>query len=149
MITQTPPVAAQTLLADRFISTAIERRTLVFPAIWVAEILRIDREQILDLPFYDSLLMGIIHHNGEIVPLVAGNRLLNIEQFGGRERAVVVKLNEAAGSIANIGIVVDRAIGNSNRADLPPELFTATTTDGSMLMMHPDLIPLSLWQPKI
>jgi chemotaxis signal transduction protein len=147
--TQTPPIASQTLLADRFISTAIDRRTLVFPAVWVAEILRIDRAQILDLPFYDPVLMGIIHHNGAIVPLVAGTRLLNIEQFGARERAVVVKLNEAAGSLANIGIVVDRAIGTSNRADLPPDLFTATATDGMMLMMRPDLIPPGLWQPRI
>jgi chemotaxis signal transduction protein len=149
MITQTPPIAFQTALADRFISTAIERRTLVFPAVWVAEILRIDRTQILELPFYDPLLMGIIHHNGTIVPLVAGHRLLNIEQFSGRERAVVVRLNEAAGSIANIGIVVDRAIGTTNRTDLPPELFTTTATDGLMLMMCPDLIPPSLWQPRI
>jgi chemotaxis signal transduction protein len=149
MITQTPPIATQTSLADRFISTAVERLTLVFPAVWVAEILRIDRAQILDLPFYDPLLMGVIHQNGAIVPLVAGTRLLNIEQFGVRERAIVVKLNENAGSLANIGIVVDRAIGTSNRADLPPDLFTATATDGSMLMMRPDLIPPSLWQPRI
>jgi CheW-like domain len=147
--TQTPPIASQTLLADRFISTAIDRRTLVFPAVWVAEILRIDRVQILDLPFYDSVLMGIIHHNGAIIPLVAGTRLLNIEQFGARERAVVVKLNESAGSLANIGIVVDRAIGTSNRADLPPDLFTTTATDRTMLMMRPDLIPPGLWQPRI
>jgi chemotaxis signal transduction protein len=147
--TQNPPIASQTVLADRFISTAIERCTLVFPAVWVAEILRIDREQILDLPFYDPLLIGIVHHNGAIVPLVAGNRLLNIEQFGQRERAVVVRLNEAAGSVANIGIVVDRAIGTNNRTDLPPDLFTTTATDGAMLMMRPELIPPGLWQPRI
>lgn len=149
MITQTPPIATQTSLADRFISTAVERLTLVFPAVWVAEILRIDRTQILDLPFYEPLLMGVIHHNGSIVPLIAGTRLLNIEQFGVRERAIVIKLNENAGSLANIGVVVDRAIGTSNRTDLPPGLFTASATDGSMQMMRPGLIPPGLWYPRI
>jgi hypothetical protein len=64
----TSQVATQTVLADRFILTQVERFTLVFPAVWVAEILRLDRSQILDLPFYDPLMVGIINHNGRITP---------------------------------------------------------------------------------
>jgi chemotaxis signal transduction protein len=146
--TQTPPVTTQTVLADRFISTEVERFTLVFPAVWVAEIVRIDRSQILDLPFYDPLLAGIVHHNGQIVPLIAAARLLKVEKFAFKERLVVVRLNESAGKIANIGLVVDRAIGSSIRQDLPPDLFTAAATDALMLMMRPDLIPSDLWQPR-
>ncbi len=146
--TQTP-IAPQTVLSDRFISTEIDRFTLVFPAVWVAEILRVDRSQILDLPFYDPLLMGIIHHNGSIVPLVAGTRLLKVEQLGVRERSIVVRLNESAGTLANIGIIVDRAIGSSDRQELPPELFTQAATTTGMLLMRPDLIPADLWQPRI
>jgi chemotaxis protein histidine kinase CheA len=146
--TQTPPVAPQTLLADRFISTEVDRFTLVFPAICVAEILRIDRSQILDLPFYNPLMAGIVHHNGQIIPLIAAARLLKVEKFALRERLVVVRLNENAGTLANIGVVVDRAIGSNSRTDLPPELFTAAATDAQMLMMRPDLIPPDLWQPR-
>jgi chemotaxis signal transduction protein len=150
MATETLPIAPQqTVLADRFISTAIDRFTLLFPAVWVAEILRIDRTQILDLPFYEPQLMGIVHHNGLIIPLIAAARLLKVAQVGVRERSIVVRLNEAAGSLANIGIVVDRAIGSSDRQDLPPDVFTTATTDGLMLMMRPDLIPPGLWQPRI
>ncbi|PSB56037.1 chemotaxis protein CheW, partial [Chamaesiphon polymorphus] len=139
------PIATQTLLADRFILTAVEKFTLVFPAVWVAEILRIDRSQILELPFYDPLLMGIVHHDGQIVPLISAARLLKVEQFGVRERSIVIKLNQAAGTIANIGLVVDRAIGNTPRQDLPPEIFTTATTASGMLLMRPDLIPTDLW----
>ncbi len=154
--TQTLPIAPQTGLAagvaqtlrDRFISTIVAGSTLVFPAVWVAEILRIDRSQILDLPFYDPLLAGIVHHNGQIIPLVAAARLLKAERLGLGERLVVVKLNQSAGKLANIGIVVDRAIGSSTRQELPPELFATAITDSQMLMMHPDLIPEDLWQPR-
>ena len=146
--TQTPPTPVQTVLADRFITTAIDRFTLVFPAVWVAEILRIERSQILDLPFYDPLLTGIVHHNGAIIPLIAAARLLKVEH-GMRERSIVIRLNEAAGSLANIGVVVDRAIGTINRQDLPSDLFTTAATDGLMLMMRPELIPPGLWQPRI
>ncbi|WP_310424470.1 chemotaxis protein CheW [Chamaesiphon sp. VAR_48_metabat_135_sub] len=145
---QTPPIETQTALADRFISTEVERFTLVFPAVWIAEILRIDRSEILDLPFYDPLLTGIIHHDGQILPLIAAARLLKVEKFALRERLVVVRLNETAGSIANIGIIIDRAIGSSTRQDLPAEIFTAPTTDTPMLLMHPGLIPPDLWQPR-
>jgi chemotaxis signal transduction protein len=146
--TQPPPIASQTALADRFISTEVERFTLVFPAVWIAGILRIDRSEILDLPFYDPLLTGIIHHDGQILPLIAAARLLKVEKFALRERLVVVRLNEAAGSLANISIIVDRAIGSSTRQDLPPEIFTDPTTDTQMLLMHPGLIPPGLWQPR-
>jgi hypothetical protein len=155
-VTQTPP-AQQTVLAvgeasalrNRFISTEVARLTLVFPAVWVAEILRIDRSQILDLPFYDLRLAGVIHHNGQIVPLVAAARLLAVEQSALRERLVVVRLDRTAGAIANIGLIVDRAIGSITRQDLPPALFDTSTTVDRMLLMHSGLIPTDLWQPRI
>ena len=146
--TQIQPLATQTVLADRFILTEIERFTLVFPAVWVAEIVRIERSQILDLPFYDPLLTGIVHHNGMIIPLIAAAGLLKVAQLGMHERSTVIRLNEAAGSLANIGVVVDRALGTSNRQDLPSDLFT-TATAGLMIMMRPELIPPGLWQPRI
>jgi CheW-like domain len=154
--TQTPPATTQTVLADRFILTGVDspqerlrqQFTLVFPAVWVAEIVRIDRDQILDLPFYDPLLTGIIHHDGQIVPLIAAARLLKVEKFALRERLIVVKLNQAFGNLANIGLVVDRVIGTSNREELDPELFTTPITASEMLMMRPDLIPTDLWQPR-
>jgi chemotaxis signal transduction protein len=143
----TPASTDQTSLADRFILTQVERQTLVFPATWVAEILRVDRSQILDLPFYDSLLVGIANYNGRMTPLIAAARMLEIEQFSVPERVMVVRLNEAAGKLENVGIIVDRAIGSNNREQLPSELFTTNRSE-AMVMMHSPLVPASLWQPQ-
>ncbi len=142
-----PQGTEQISLADRFILTQVERQTLVFPANWVAEILRIDRSQILDLPFYDALLVGVANYNGQITPLIAGARLLELEQFSLPERLVVVRLNESADRLGNVGIIVDRAIGSSTRAELPSELLTNHRFD-AMAMMRSTLVPASLWQPQ-
>ena len=138
--------AEQTSLADRFILTQIERQTLVFPATWVAEILRIDRSQILGLPFYDDLLLGVANYNGQIIPLIIGARLLQLEHSS-PERLVVVRLNENATRLENVGIIVDRAIGSSTRDRLPSELFITNSAD-DMVMMRSLLVSIRLWQPK-
>jgi chemotaxis signal transduction protein len=149
LATPIPPMIAQTVLADRFISTQVERFTLVFPAVWVAEIVRLDRSQILDLPFYDPLLLGIVNHNAQITPLIAAARLLEtIEPFSLKEKLMVVRLNQSAGSLANIGVVVDRSIGSYTRQELPPELFEPNEIDSNILLMRPELIPANLWQPQ-
>jgi chemotaxis signal transduction protein len=142
----TPTSVEQTSLADRFILTQVERQTLVFPATWVAEILRIDRSQILDLPFYDDLLLGVANYNGQIVPLIIGARLLRLEHSS-PERLVVVRLNETADRLGNVGIIVDRAIGSSTRDELPSELFITNNAD-DMVMMRSLLVPIRLWEPK-
>ncbi len=136
----------QTSLTDRFILTQVERQTLVFPATWVAEIMRIEKSQILDLPFYDPLLLGIANYNGQITPLIVGARLLQLEHSLS-ERLIVVRLNETANRLGNVGIIVDRAIGSITSDDLPPELFTANSAE-AMVMMRSQLVPTSLWQPQ-
>jgi chemotaxis signal transduction protein len=143
----TLPNAEQISLANRFILTQVEGYTLVFPATWVTEIMRIDRSQILNLPFYESLLVGIVSYNSQTIPLIAGARLLELEHFAVSERSIVVRLNRAAGQLENVGIVVDRAMGSSNRAELPIELFTANRAR-EMVMMRSSLVPTSLWKPQ-
>ena len=143
----TPPIAAQTSLADRFILTQIEQQTLVFPSIWVAEILRIDRSQILDLPFYDSLLVGIANYNGQMTPLIAAARILELEQYSVPEQVIVVRLNRAAGELENVGITVNRVVGSNTGSELPTDLLT-TNRAGTMVMMHSALVPTNLWRPQ-
>ncbi len=144
---RTSEVTPQTALADRFILTEVERSTLVFPAVWVAEILRLDRPQVLDLPFYDPLLVGIVNHSGQITPLIAAARLLDLATASLRERLLVVRLNRTAGKLANVGIIVDRAIGSSNRAELPPSLFDPAANDPQLRLISSAAIPPDLWQP--
>lgn len=144
-----PPVVGTAFdLEQRFILTQVERLTLVLPAIWVTEIIRIDRSQILDLPFYDPLLVGIADRKGRIVPLIATDRLLDVATGSLAERVVVVLLEDRGDrTLGNVGLIVDRAIGSSTRQELPPELFTAERA-GSMVMIGSKLVPTNLWQPK-
>jgi chemotaxis signal transduction protein len=148
----TTTIEPQIPIGERFISTQVEQKNLVFPAEWVREILRLQRSQILDLPFYDPMLVGITHHNGNVLPLISGHRLLKMSQFALREMSTVVRLNDRAGNLANIGVVVDRAIGSSQRSDLPPTLFDRLGTsisDLDTILLDPDLLPSQqLWQPQ-
>jgi chemotaxis signal transduction protein len=147
--TPTSEVTNQSVLANRFILTEVERLTLVFPAVWVAEILRIERTQILDLPFYNPLLVGIVNHSSRIVPLIAAAKLLDLASFSLRERLLVVRLNETAGKFANVGIIVDRAIGSTTRDLLPQSLFDPDlTTDRRLSLLQPESLPTDLWQPQ-
>ena len=139
---------SQSLLADRFISTTVGRVTLVFPAEWVAEILRLDRLAILELPFYNPLLVGIINHNSRVISLVAAARLLHLESLSLPERLLVVRLNETAGNLANVGIIVDRAIGSMTRDRLPPSLFAPALDPAAMVLLQPESVPADIWQPQ-
>jgi chemotaxis signal transduction protein len=142
-----PAVGVSSTLEHRFILTQVERLTLVFPATWVVEIIRIDRSQVLDLPFYDPLLVGIVNYNGQITPLIATCDLLAIAPASLAEQLMVVRLDPGVGELGNVGLIVDRAIGSSTREQLPPELFSSDRS-GSMVMMRSSLVPSNLWQPK-
>ncbi len=145
----TSQVENQSVLTDRFVLTEVDKFTLVFPAVWVTDILRIDRSQILDLPFYNPLIVGIINHNGQITPLIATARTLKVKSFSLPEKLLVVRLNQVAGTLANIGFIIDRAIASSTRDKLPTNLFTAMpTTASEMVLMCPELIPAEIWQPQ-
>src|SRR5689334_20224029 len=55
---------------SRYIVTQVGPQKIGFPSQWVAEIMLVERSQILKLPFYNSRLLGVVHHQGSIIPLV-------------------------------------------------------------------------------
>ncbi len=149
IVTPAPLVTTQTSLADRFILTTVERFTLVFPAAWVAEIIRLDRSKILDLPFYNPISIGIVNHNAQIIPLIAAAKLLETtEPFLLKEKLMIVKFDRSAHQLPNVGIVVDRAIGSTTRQELPPDLFNSSKIAADLVLMRPELIPSDIWQPQ-
>jgi chemotaxis signal transduction protein len=142
---------SQIQLVDRFILTQVtgieNQFTLVFPATWVTEILRVDRDKILTLPFYNPLLMGIIDRDGEITPLISAARLLNLVPAYLSEKLIVVRLNKSHEMLGNMGLIVDRSIGTATRQELPPDLFSAHRA-GDLVMMRSTLVPIDSWQPQ-
>jgi chemotaxis signal transduction protein len=109
--------------------------------------MRLERSQILDLPFYDPMLLGVTHHNGNVLPLISAHRLLKIPQFTLREISTVVRLNDTADRLANVGVVVDRVNGSSSQQELPPALFDAKDSDATVLI-NSELLPSQLWHPQ-
>jgi hypothetical protein len=111
--------------SERFILTQLERLTLVFPGALVAETLLVDRTQILPLPFYPPIVLGCIHHAGQLVPLVATDRLLGIAAGSLNEQIAVVRLGSEAQQFAGVGLIVERFIGSKTSEQLPSELFNS------------------------
>ncbi|NJM68978.1 MAG: hypothetical protein HC862_01465 [Scytonema sp. RU_4_4] len=134
------------LLQHHYILTEIGQQQIVFPSRWVAEIMLVKRLQILTLPCYSPILLGVTHHQGDVVPLISSSIFLS-ENPGQPVRSAftevlhVVRLNRVTEKLAGVGIVVDRVIGNiSETQDSAPEL----TRRQFQLQDIPDQV----WQPQ-
>lgn len=134
---------------QRYILTQVEQVTFVFPLALVAEIPIVERSQILTMPFYSPVVMGILHHAGRIVPLVSLRQLLGIGKGFATERLTVVQLSAAAAEQAGLGLVVDRTLGMRSHSQLPPDLFDAvqSNSEPNLRLFKPELLADSLWQP--
>lgn len=139
-------------LQERYILTQVGQQRLAFPSQWVAEILLIERSQILALPFYDPLLLGVVHHHGQIVPLVAIQPLLEGSARPMRETISVVQLGEVGG-LAGVGVVVDQALENRSHEQLPinpsePEAAGSSAPETPVRLFEPQMLGDRLWQPQ-
>ncbi|WP_299416167.1 chemotaxis protein CheW [Acaryochloris sp. IP29b_bin.148] len=144
-----PPVSQH----DRYILTQVGSWVLVLPTRWVTEILRVQRSRILALPFYSAPLIGVTHHNSHILPLVSAYQVLQTEEANLRETSTIIHLSEAAGSLQNVGLVVDKALGSKSREMLPDALFetTALHPEGTagMVCLQNDWFSPDLWHPQV
>jgi chemotaxis signal transduction protein len=134
-------------LADRYLLTRVGPYTLVFPATWVLEILRITQDKILQMPQYHPAMIGIVHHQGGFIPLVWGQKLLLPVQSAVTEQLTIIRMSESAHQMQNTGIVVDRVLGNTNQDSLPKKLLT-NGSEGLFQLLTPTLLPANLWQPR-
>jgi chemotaxis signal transduction protein len=122
-------------LTNRVIITLVSDITLAIPAIWVGEILRFDRTQVLNLPFYNPLLLGIVHYQGTVLPLISSHGLLKTNSTDHWEKLMVIKLNRSFGLEQEIGLVVDKVLN-------------AEPTNHKLVKLSPKLIPETIWQPQ-
>ncbi len=138
----------------RFILARLEQITLVFPSTEVAEILLIGRSQILALPFYNLAVLGIIHHNGQIMPLISLRQIMGFPPGHNVETLTVIRLKDAAGDLADVGLVVDMTLGMRSSDQLPPDLFKTerlpdlTNSQSKMRLFQPEMLASHLWQPR-
>jgi chemotaxis signal transduction protein len=124
------------LSSSRYIMTEVRQASLAFPAAWVREVLLVDPSRLLRIPFYHPAILGVVHHQGEVVPLaeIPGSQGGASMQQG---FLTVIRLGRLVGSLTGLGIVVDRVMGN---VILDPESSTQIFT--------PADLPTQLWYPQ-
>lgn len=134
---------------DRVLVARIGDRDWGFPAPWVSEIIVINRSQIMPLPFYDPTILGVIHHQGKLVTLADGQRLLSeLSQQQARavvpEQLTVMALGPSAPHLSGVGIMVDRVLGSESAQ---AGASSASAPNNSWKMVDPDSIHPHLWHP--
>ena len=133
-----PPLKSSLTLQDRYFIASANSTAIAFPADLVRDIIAFERRQILVLPTYDSALLGIFYYQNEIVPAVCTKKVLNIAQNNLlQSNLVAIRLNESAGKLANIALVVDRM-----------EKSLAADELSSEYQFKLEDIPEKIWQPQ-
>jgi chemotaxis signal transduction protein len=137
--------------ATRLILTRVADVTLAFPTAWVSEIFQADRKQVLPMPFYSALVLGVLHHNSQVVPLVLGDRLFGNLSAPLKETLTVIQLGRAAGELVGVGIVVEQLLGSKQAHEIESVRSangTATVAKDQTIVFNAELIPETLWQPQ-
>lgn len=122
---------------NRCLIALVKDRKIAFFASLVREILVIQRSQILNLPFYDRSLLGVVHQQNQIIPLVSGRSIfLEATTKFSQTTLTVIRLERLGHQLTGVGVVVDRMIESIPQAELTQEhLFQLTD------------IPQHIWQP--
>lgn len=148
------PSQSQQPQLTRFILARLEDITFVFPSTLVAQILILERSQILALPFYNPAMLGIIHHSSQIIPLISLRQIMGFPPGHSVETLTAICLGDAAGNLADVGLVVDMTLGMRSSDQLPPNLLSTerlpdlTNYEPKMRLFQPEILADHLWQPR-
>jgi chemotaxis signal transduction protein len=102
---------------NRYIVAKVGDRLVTFPDILVSEIIILDRNAILALPFYEAAIIGITHHQATVMPLLLLRVLMGEQRTLITESLTVVRISKIANELGDknlgeVGIIVDRVIGS-------------------------------------
>jgi hypothetical protein len=140
---------------NRYILTQVGNQQIAFPSQWVVEIMLIEQSQILNLPFYDSRLLGVVHHQSSIIPLVIlqsphpsdTKRLIQRQRI--QETLTAIRLSQAVSTLSGVGLIVDRVIGSIAQEQLSLNVQKATESSNPQIeVFQPERIPQSIWQSR-
>ena len=103
--------------SNRYIVVKVGDRLIICPDVLVAEIMIVERNAILALPFYTSAIVGVIHHQANVMPLLLLRLLIGEQRALITESLTVVRLSQVADKLNNqqisgVGLIVDRVIGS-------------------------------------
>lgn len=155
---QFAPLSAEpdstTLWQDRYILATIHEQVMAFPSAWVGEILVIERSRILNLPFYDPAVLGVIHHRGAIIPLISlptqesSRTPIAVQRYTTQETFSIVRLNASVESLPGVGLVVEKVLGSTLSTQRSGDSSTLPPLDQALRIFCPADIPASIWQTQ-
>ncbi len=132
-----PSIRSQAIL------TQVGQTELAFPSHWVDEVMILNRSQVYTLPFYPEALVGVLHHQGGIVPLMkVPEMLLNSDSVGNevkQENFRAIRLNQEAGQFSGVGIVVESIKGTCDLTALD---------SASLKIFDPEALSTESCQPQ-
>lgn len=133
---------------ERYLLSWIGQQRLVIPSQWVSEIIVVERTCILPLPFYDSMLLGVVHHEGQIVPLItlwnSPIQFAQAQRF--RETLSAIRLGAAVGELAGVGLVVDQISGTLTHEQLMQ--LQQSSASMPVQLFQPEAISPRIWHPQ-
>jgi len=103
--------------SNRYIVTKAGDRLVTFPDVLVSEIIILERNAILALPFYETAIIGVTHHQANVMPLLLLRLLMGEQRTLITESLTVVRLSKIADELdkkswGGVGVIVDRVIGS-------------------------------------
>ncbi|MCG8362673.1 MAG: hypothetical protein MJA27_04975 [Pseudanabaenales cyanobacterium] len=144
--TNTGSLSSQ-FLHNRFILTAVGEQQLAFPSQWVAEVMLVERSRVLALPFYGPMLLGVVHHQSDIVPLISAYWVLpekltqTIHLSLMKETLSVIRLGPSVGELAGVGLVVERVAGSVSEAQI-------AASESTIRRLDLQDMPNQVWRPQ-
>jgi chemotaxis signal transduction protein len=103
--------------SNRYIVVKVGDRLITFPDTLVSEIMIIDRNAIVALPFYETAIIGVMHHQANVMPLLLLRLVMGEQRTLIAESLSVIRLSKLANDFGNknlggVGVIVDRVIGS-------------------------------------
>ncbi|MFN3926793.1 MAG: chemotaxis protein CheW [Pseudanabaenaceae cyanobacterium] len=130
---------------NRYILTGLgggNQQVVVFPDAVVSSIIVVDRGNVMPVPFYDGSIAGLLHHLGQVIPVVVLRRALGEQGVLLPENFPMVHLSALAGGLEGVGLVVDQVLESVTVSQYQPQ------PHHLMVDQVLDRLPLSLWQPR-
>ncbi len=124
---------------SHYILTQVGERRIAFPTQTITGILLTERSQVLALPFYHEMILGVVHYQGQLVPLVTLRHLLEGKPSPLREVFNAVQLSEST-SVPGLGLIVDQLLGHCGEDQV--------ADDHTIERFQPQILEPTLWQPQ-
>ena len=87
--------------SNRYIVAKVGDRSVTFPDVLISEIIILERKSILVLPFYETAIIGVTHHQATVMPLLLLRLLMGEQRTLITESLTVVRLSKLADNLGN------------------------------------------------